>query len=218
MEFVNFNNNTLLQNVQTTKKVCKYLYNLQQTLDENKTKQESKWEQIMSSYEHSIDWKHAYLTPFKATIDNNLRNFQYKIRHRILPTNAYLYKCNLIASSLCTFCSSFKETIIHVLYECNSVQPIWRELTLFLISKQLQIDLNVNDILFGTTKGGSNNQVINYIIFLMNSYIFSTKSRTEKPNFEIFKNALRSKIILEEQIGFRKDKLDQHNKNGTILY
>jgi len=152
MEYVNFNNNTLLEKVQKTKTVCKYLYNLQQTLEENKTKQEQKWEEIMSPYEQSIDWKHAYITPFKTTIDNTLRNFQYKILQCILPTNSYLYKCNLISSSLCTFCSSFKETIIHVLYECNSVQPIWRELTLFLNSRQLHIDLNVNDIVFGTKK------------------------------------------------------------------
>jgi hypothetical protein len=212
MEYVNFNNNTLLEKVQKTKTVCKYLYNLQQTLEENKTKQEQKWEEIMSPYEQSIDWKHAYITPFKATIDNTLRNFQYKILQCILPTNSYLFKCNLISSSLCTFCSSCKETIIHVLYECNSVQPIWRELTLFLNSRQLHIDLNVNDIVFGTKKGGNYNQVINYIIILMKSYIFNTKSKAEKPNIETFKNALRMKITLEKQIAFEKNKIDQHNK------
>ena len=54
---------------------CKYSYNLQQTFDENKTKQQQTWENIMTSFNYNIDWKNTYQIPFKATIDNNLRNF-----------------------------------------------------------------------------------------------------------------------------------------------
>jgi len=52
----------------------------------------------------------------------------------------------------------------------------------------------------------------------MKSYIFNTKSKAEKPNIETFKNALRMKIILEKQIAFEKDKIDQHNtKWHTVM-
>jgi len=175
-DFFNFNHDTLLKRVQSTKKVSKYLYNLQQTFDENKTKQQQTWESIMTSYNYTIDWKNTYQIPFKATIDNNLRNFQYKILQRTLPTNSYLYKCKLTPSNLCSFCASYKESLIHILYECNIVQPIWRDLEHYLASKDIYIDLNVLDIVFGTQKGGANSMVINYILILMKSYIYSVKN------------------------------------------
>ena len=70
------------------------------------------------------------------------------------------------------------------MYECNIVQPIWRDLEHFLASKDIYIDLNVLDIVFGTQKGGANSMVINYILILMKSYIFNVKNRHESLNIE----------------------------------
>ena len=60
------------------------------------------------------------------------------------------------------------------------------------------MDLNVNNFVFGTKKGGNYNQVINYIIILMKSYIFNTRSKAEKPNIETFKNALKNENYIRK--------------------
>ena len=52
--------------------------------------------------------------------------------------------------------------------------------------------------------------VINYILILMKSYIFSDKNRHESLNIEIFKKALSMKIKLEEIIAFERNKIDLH--------
>jgi hypothetical protein len=40
-----------------------------------------------------------------ALRDTKLQDFQYKLVHRILITNSFLYKCGLKETELCTFCT-----------------------------------------------------------------------------------------------------------------
>ena len=42
--------------------------------------------------EQNLSTKAVYELPFKVTIENKLRCFQYKVIHNILPTNSNLYK------------------------------------------------------------------------------------------------------------------------------
>jgi len=60
---------------------------LQIALRTNKFIKYVKWDTIIEMYSKSIDWKQAYIFPFSATSGAVLRSFQYKILHRILPTN-----------------------------------------------------------------------------------------------------------------------------------
>ena len=44
-------------------------------------------------------------------LDTNLREFQFKILHRILTTNYSLYKMSLIPSPVCSFCDNNDESL-----------------------------------------------------------------------------------------------------------
>ena len=57
--------------------------------------------------------KNIYLTVFKSMNDIKLRNFQYKYIMRIVPTNQFLTKCNIVGSALCEFCMEI-ETVSHL--------------------------------------------------------------------------------------------------------
>ena len=48
--------------------------------------------------EQNLPVKAIYELPFKVTMENKLRCFQYKVIHNILPTNNKLYKMKLTAS------------------------------------------------------------------------------------------------------------------------
>ena len=71
--------------------------------------------------------KAIYELPFKVTLENKLRCFQYKIIHNILPTNSRLHKMKLKISPSCDHCSSPYETLSHLLYECSTVQTFWQK-------------------------------------------------------------------------------------------
>jgi hypothetical protein len=70
----------------------------------------------------TLDWKKIYLLPFKTTFETKLREFQYKILNRILPTNNYLFKIGLSESPICFFCKDEVDQIEHMFYECKIVR------------------------------------------------------------------------------------------------
>jgi len=51
--------------------------------------------------EQNLPVKAIYELPFKVTMENKLRCFQYKVIHNILPTNNKLYKMKLKTSPSC---------------------------------------------------------------------------------------------------------------------
>jgi len=52
------------------------------------------------------------------TKDTKLQNVQFKLLHRILPVNSFLYKCGLQETELCTFCTETKENMLHLFWNC----------------------------------------------------------------------------------------------------
>ena len=76
---------------------------------------------IMEQWNHELDlttdsikWKEVFSLAFKISPEAKLQSFQYKILHRILYTNPLLFKCNLKATELCSFCHETKETLLHL--------------------------------------------------------------------------------------------------------
>ena len=61
--------------------------------------------------EQNLPVKAIYELPFKVTMENKLRCFQYKVTHDILPTNNKLYKMRLKASPSCDRCSHSYENL-----------------------------------------------------------------------------------------------------------
>ena len=53
----------------------------------------------------------VYQLPFIVTKETKLMMFQYKIIHRILPTNSLLYKIKIVDSPTCPFCPHEIHTI-----------------------------------------------------------------------------------------------------------
>ena len=61
---------------------------------------QSKWEKKVHTEIVIEDWSFIYSIPFSVTQDTKLQEFQYKLMHRILITNSFLYKCELIVQKL----------------------------------------------------------------------------------------------------------------------
>ena len=69
----------------------------------------------------------VYELPFKITIENELRSFQFKLIPNILPTNQRHWKMNVKSSPKCEQCDAHCETISHIFYECPSVKIFWEK-------------------------------------------------------------------------------------------
>ena len=137
----------------------------------------------------NINWKLAYTSPIKCTIDTKLRYFQYKYLMKILPCNKFLLKCKIVNSSLCDFCNMNEETVKHLFWECPVSRNFWNRLELFLHNKGFSIDLNFDIITFYSTKY----QIFNFIILLAKYFIFSNKYKKNIPDLGRYSTYIKEK-------------------------
>jgi len=65
--------------------------------------------------------------PFYCTKETKLQAFQFKLLHRRIATNDYLYKIGISLTDICTFCEQKKESLIHLFWDCEFVQTFWKK-------------------------------------------------------------------------------------------
>ena len=172
-------------------------------------KSEIKWQ---NSFEGgNFNWKIIYTTSFKCSIDQKIRNFQYKYLMQIIPTNVFLFKCNLVQSILCDFCNMYVETTKHLFWECSTIKQFWLGIEVYLTQKGLNIKLDYKSISLGTQNINIKHNLINLIIILSKYYIHRCKYTKQNPNIEHFKRYLSNEINVEKQIALNHDKVEQHN-------
>ena len=67
-------------------------------------------------------WKALY-NPF---LDPEIRNISFKIVHKVLPTNNFLFQYAISNFCHCTFCGQrYVETVEHLFINCRQVAPVW---------------------------------------------------------------------------------------------
>ena len=105
--------NDIVEKLKNDKKPCKYFYQLfLEKIKENPLRSQNKWSDALCV--KIDDWGKIYSMAFQATKNTKLQNFQFKLLHRIVYTNSFLYKCGLIETELCTFCTETKESLLHI--------------------------------------------------------------------------------------------------------
>ena len=148
-----------------------------------------KWQNdLMIPADHQ--WTTVYTQPYKITKDTNLQWFQYRILHRIIATNTFLFKISIKDNNRCTFCNTHPETILHLFWNCPHTQLFWHELEEWLKQNCGHIrDLNLTkeDIIFGILKQQRADVILNFIILLGKKFIYKMKYKNTKPCLQIFK-------------------------------
>ena len=92
------------------------------------------------------NWTTIFRKAICITIDTKLRFFRCKIQYKKLSTNVELAKWKENQSTLCTYCNSKPETIVHLFWECKLVKRL-REKVKIWMSTELDVDVNLS--LFG---------------------------------------------------------------------
>ena len=134
-------------------------------------------------------------------MDTKLRWFQYRIVHRIIPTNRYLFKCKIVDSPLCNICNQEEETISHLMWECEIVQNFWSRLLNILKEKCIlceTLELSEPLILFGIKEKVITDKAIDLIILIAKYYIYSCKWQSKAPHLKVFEKILKERISIEE--------------------
>ena len=135
-----------------------------------------KWPQIeLNNEKHDI-----YKLASTVTKETKLIVIQWKILHKIFPTNEYLHTTKVVESNTCTYCGHL-DSIQHYFIECNRIKSIWNEVRsdINMITGK-RIELNEDQIIFGLYKRGiisiySLHQKVNHIILIAKHAIIKHK-------------------------------------------
>jgi hypothetical protein len=159
---------------------------------------QSKWEKEVHTAIVIEDWSFIYCIPFSATKYTRLNDFQYKLIHRILITNFFLYKFGLKETELCTFCTETQESLVYIFWECNYVRNIWLVIVNFLKICGVSLHCNANDIILGLTEHSSAQGTINNVLIIWKYYIYVCRCKCKALNLEGGLEYLKYAINIEK--------------------
>ena len=178
---------------------CKHYYKV---LNKNSTVEPTSiktWK--INFVEEYSEWKNKFSFIYHSTRDNKLRQFSFKLLHRILVTKKELFKFRLADDKTCFFCP-YQDSIEHTFLDCIVTQSFYSEAVIWFNH------VNNTDISFSNKQITLNDipalqQLTDYprrrlclFVILLKQYIYACKYFEKKPTI----NEFQSKVLLQWQI------------------
>ena len=188
-----------LPDTNTCRKVYQGLTEREATLP---LKSQDKWmKEIVTTETTTVNWEKTYLLAFKCTKETKLREFQFKLLHRRIATNDYLYKIGLKQSDLCTFCGEETENLTHLFLRCKYSKSFWEEFSQWLAHNTSNTEGFVPSeaILLGIVTE-SKNLLLDHLILLARHHIYTCKLKETRPSFEMYKQLVYNTLQIENKI------------------
>jgi len=143
-----------------------------------------------------LNVKAVYEFPFKVTVENKLRSFQFKLIRNIIPTNHSLYKMNIKASLECERCLVPNETLIHMLCECSDVKIFWKDIMMWWNANSSDnISPSNTEILFGYKPETTTFYALDHYLLIAKYHVFLASNG----GFPCNGMFLASKMLFEER-------------------
>ncbi len=177
-----------------------------------------KWTALFPIEEES--WKIIFKAPFYIIAETWMQTFQYKIIHRIFPTNKLLFIQKIKPSPLCPSCG-VDDTIYHYFVSCQKTVPFWNSFVDWWnsISIEYRLDpLRPIDIIFGCLNIENEVKCLDYCILIGKYYIYQTKKNNRDINLYMYLVELKSKLTIEKFISEKNDKLNQFETKWSFIY
>ena len=172
-----------------------------------------------NNFFNNLNWKNIFLKSFRTTIDCQLKWFQYRILHRILPTRRYLFLCNIIDSPQCSFCDREEETIHHLLWQCQVVTVFWRNLKTELVTAcphMNNFDFSEELVIFGVKENVQTDDAFDFILLLAKYFIYKSKFTKTLPPISVFKKYLEARVKIERYLYTKLDRCDKFHTTWQI--
>jgi exonuclease III len=138
----------------------------------------------------NFDWRKAFSCCYSTTKDVQIRWFQVRLLHRLLPTQKKLYTLKIADSPNCNICNmDLVQTIEHLFWDCDAIQLFWNEFICTLKQKCghcSQMCLSKNIVLFGFGENVITDVIFDYLILIAKFYIYKCKMQSTIPTISGF--------------------------------
>ena len=147
------------------------------------------------------EWKNKFSFVFQSTRDNKLRQFSFRLLHRIIVTKKELHKFRLTDDATCTFCPN-SDSIEHTFLDCSETKSFYYEaLMWFNRVNETEIELSNEQITFNEIPDFHQlseypRRRLHLFVILLKQYVYSCKCLEKKPIQKEFQN----KMLMQWQI------------------
>ena len=181
----------------------KYLYSLFSNKIDNIPTSQKYFERVFGQ---NLEWEKIYLLPRIVIKDSYIRIFQFKILHNVLFLNSRLFKLNYSDSPLCSLCSNYNETPIHLFSECEVTSSLWREVVTAIGGLNLG-PLSPQSAVLGFSNKDDNQFISNFILLIFKYCVY--KNRNTTLNKYIILSKIKSYVRTEKFISKNQEEFDK---------
>ncbi len=181
-----------------------------------------KWPEIFPLFKTASDevWTRIWELPFQTTRETKIPSFQYKLIHRTIACNKWLFDIKIKDSSKCTFCDE-EDSITHYFLYCNKVKEFWDHWhnwwTYITETDFSKGDATAECILFGYPGDDDIISVLNYCV-LYAKYFIHTMKMSGKNDLDLYHylRVLKQKMLMEKQVCIKTGNSNLFNKFKVI--
>ena len=167
---------------------------------------QDKWvKECEINYPDEINWETVYTKYFAYTNSIRLRNFQFKLLHRVIPTNTFLQKIGVKDTNKCSFCGKERETLIHLFWFCEKTKSFWKSLEIWFHSKGiLPQHKTINQLDAFGLDTDRESHILGFCKLTARYYIYLCKLKNNTPNIKAYKSQLREYKSIEKEVLLNK--------------
>ena len=152
-----------------------------------------KWEAILKT---EIPWLDVFQCLYQTTSTNKLREFQYKLIHRIATSRYMRKKMKIDSSDLCHMCEVNVETLEHQQLNCVYTKRFRELLETRLVAKIPENRSQAVDLI---TCGGTN-KCVSYLRLVVNQYISKKFHKQKKLWWDEYKSWVKKGLKYEKEL------------------
>ena len=149
---------------------------------------------------------------YKITNVVKLRDFQYRLLHKRVPSKKELFHWKIKKSYQCIYCGKL-EDIKHLLYSCSYVTEIWQKWIRYVQMRyQIRLEFTFETIIVNTFVEPTKH-IVNFLGLILKQLIYRYNCKEEKLRFEDFLNevgwceqAEYYKAKVNNKVAFHNDK------------
>lgn len=170
--------------------------------------------EIFFRKKHGIEYLNFLL---KLHRKQNSGGSNFQTLHRIVPTNEYLFKLNILNSSSCIFGKNYIETVEHLFYDCVHVKELWVKIEEWMLNKfNISVCFDKISVLFGKYTNRNIYRLQNLLILSVKQYIFASKyKQTTTPSlyFGCLEKTIIDRLYIEKYLLLKDCKYNEYEKH-----
>ena len=158
--------------------------------------------------------------------DNRLKQFNFKLLHRILPSKYNLCKWNIRSDSLCNTCG-IPETTFHFLVSCKRVTTYWKivlRMIRYIYNVDIHVAINERVIVLGYITGNPKQNLVNLVLNFAHFVIYRNyirglnQDRKYRMHAIYLLRELKSEVRCYLNLKFNQRNLEKHDVTKLCQY